>query len=257
MKVRLRATRTSSLDFKKLLSPRQQGSRPRIKRDCETVVFGAVEQAIVPQAAPVVGVPRPLNPVRTVNASVWTTTGVQTPCDRFSVGVSVSWGRRTRRPTAGSRRPWHETGFQRVALNRRVAPRIACCTREAERCAIASARSARPPALPRSRRRAHHMDLPHMRPDRVRAAPQFSLHHARRAGDRANLQHDIALPGAYAARAAPVSSAHPGCLDAVTVLSRFDPASQKRQSITDETTVFRDELLRQPVLGDRQARRPQ
>ena len=118
-------------------------------------------------------------------------------------------------------------------------------------------RSARPPALPRSRRRAHNMDLPHMRPDRVRAAPQFSLHHARRAGDRANLQHDIALPGAYAARAAPVSSAHPGCLDAVTVLSRFDPASQKKRSITDETTVFRDELPRQPVLGDRQARRPQ
>ena len=108
--------------LQELLSPRQQGSRPRIKRDCETVVFGAVEHPIVPPAAPVVGVPQPLNPVHTVNASVWTTTGVQTPCDRFSVGVSVSWGRRTRGPTAGSRRPWHVTGFQRVALNRHVAP---------------------------------------------------------------------------------------------------------------------------------------
>ena len=38
------------------------------------------------------------------------------------------------------------------------------------------------------------MDMPHMRPDRVRAAPQYPLHDARRASDRAYLeQADLAV----------------------------------------------------------------
>jgi hypothetical protein len=52
----------------------------------------------------------------------------------------------------------------------------------------------RSPGLPWSRRRTHHMDLPHMRPDGVRAATQHSLHHPGRACDRAHL-HPAKLNG--------------------------------------------------------------
>ena len=46
----------------------------------------------------------------------------------------------------------------------------------------------KPSGLPRSRRRPHHLDLPHMRPDRVRAAAQHPLHDSGRARDRASFQ---------------------------------------------------------------------
>jgi hypothetical protein len=35
--------------------------------------------------------------------------------------------------------------------------------------------------LPRAWRRAHHMDVPHLRSDGVRAAAEHALHHPRRA----------------------------------------------------------------------------
>ena len=50
----------------------------------------------------------------------------------------------------------------------------------------------RPSSLPRAWRRTHHMDLPPMRPDGVRATPQHPLHMPRRASDGAHL-HRIRL----------------------------------------------------------------
>ena len=49
----------------------------------------------------------------------------------------------------------------------------------------------RPSRLPRPRRRTHNMDMPHMRPDGVRAAAQHPLHGARRACDGADLQRHL------------------------------------------------------------------
>jgi hypothetical protein len=48
----------------------------------------------------------------------------------------------------------------------------------------------RPPGLPWSRRRAHHVDVPGMRPDGVRAAAQHPLHLSRRARDSPDIQRD-------------------------------------------------------------------
>jgi len=46
----------------------------------------------------------------------------------------------------------------------------------------------RSPSLPRPRRRAHHMDMPRLRRDGVRAAAQHSLLDTRRAGEGQDLQ---------------------------------------------------------------------
>ena len=43
-------------------------------------------------------------------------------------------------------------------------------------------------SLPRTRRRPHNMDLPHMRSHRLRAAAQYALHRAGRACNSANLE---------------------------------------------------------------------
>ena len=49
-------------------------------------------------------------------------------------------------------------------------------------------RKLRPSSLPRARRRTHHLDMPHMRSDAVRAAAQHSLHDARWPCDSADLE---------------------------------------------------------------------
>ena len=90
------------------------------------------------------------------------------------------------------------------------------------------------------------MDMPHMRSEGLRAAAQRPLHEPQRAGHRANLQRDMFLPAACAARAQAVSSAHPGCLDAVMFCLarpqrlRRGEASRMRQ-LSFETN-FRDSL---------------
>jgi hypothetical protein len=47
------------------------------------------------------------------------------------------------------------------------------------------------PGVPRARWRTHHMDVPNLRSDGVRAAPEHSLHVPRRSGASAHLQRDL------------------------------------------------------------------
>jgi hypothetical protein len=61
--------------------------------------------------------------------------------------------------------------------------------------------ASRASSLPRPRRRAHHLDMPHMRPKGVRTTAQHALHMPRRAGEGAPVDpadgHPLtAIPGA-------------------------------------------------------------
>ena len=75
-------------------------------------------------------------------------------------------------------------------------------------------------SLPRARRRTHHLDVPHMRSDCVRAAAQHALHNTRRASDgasfhAANLSHldPHAVPICVGSRRTQPAGTHPHTSD--------------------------------------------
>ena len=96
---------------------------------------------------------------------------------------------RHRRYRRAANRSWR--GYSR-AHTVRTSSAGACTGSDGRRGAGAAATRGPASSLPRPRRRAHHLDLPHMRPDRLRAAAQQALYRAGRACGRVDFDGALA-----------------------------------------------------------------